>query len=567
MTFYSDLHCHPTGMNFPKFSVEDESRLASAKAHPWRIKKGNKNKLAKGKRATAYSQSDFARLIHGKVKLVIASLYPFEHAFLNHVRKTPDGDSQKYSSYLDLQRSAPGFTTALVLGITKDRVYYMRDDKFDYWNELNKEYEFMLRKSGIPAAAKIRHDQDEDGKIRKGEKKIRVKGTYWVVARNPDHVAYNNPYESNVGFKPAEYLDTVLHKENETAVVLTIEGMHSLSMANHIFPVGEDELMSRIKTIKKWDPPILFMTFGHHFDNNLCSHAHSIFRVPILEDWNPDQTVNMNYITDPIENPTQDRSKGFTRLGFKAVLELLHLKEVDGNITDQASEGHRILIDTKHMSASARMEMYRRIIEPYNQTKPEDKHIPVIASHSAYSGITTLKQMIARYNDELDKFPPERRSEFLTGYGFNPWNINLSDEDIHIICLTKGLIGISFDQRILGLPDSQSKDNNWNNIDLIINNILGMLKAAKGVDKHLFDSNEHSIWDCFSIGTDFNGVIDPVNKYPTAIDFEEFATDLREKLNSPMFEEYNITNDNVNQVVERISFMNIQRFVKKHLST
>ncbi len=561
--YFSDLHCHPTGMNFPRFSIEDPTRLQDPEAHPWFIEKANKGKLAKGRRATGYSQSDWARLIHGNVKLVIASLYPFEHGFINHIRKAPIGDPDKYSSWLDLRKSPPGLTTSAIMSFTKDRIYYMRDDAFDYWNELRKEYEFFLRKSGVEDSARIEHDQDGDLKIRKGEKRIDVSGRYWVVARDPDNVDYQNPREPNVGFKGADFINQVDNEPNQTATILTIEGMHSLSMSNQAVQVSDEELMNRINTIKQWDPPILFVTFGHHFDNRLCSHAHSLFRVELVGDWNPDQSVNMDYITYPTENPSGDKKIGLTQLGYKAMLALLHLKEESGQLVDNTADGHRILIDTKHMSASARYQMYNDIIKPYNEGKSDDDKIPVIASHSAYSGIVTLEQMMDRYEFEEDDFFPERMSEFLPGYGFNPWNINVSDEDIHIICETRGLLGISFDERVLGLQDKYSKDDHWNNIDIIVNNLLGIAHAAKAVNMDQY-SSQHNVWDCICIGTDFNGFVDPVNQYPTAVDFGEFAEDLKKQFDAGVFSAYGINSGNSQEVVEKMAIENIRRFVVKH---
>src|SRR5690606_17482948 len=127
-------------------------------------------------------------------------------------------------------------------------------------------------------------------------------------------------------------------------------------------------------------------------------------------------------------------NSGFTDAGWKVIRALLSLDE---NNTPDHSLGRRILIDVKHMSARARSEFYGKIIRPCLE---QGRSIPVIASHCGYSGIKSL--------NDLDRSSPDENDDTIIDQKFYGWNINLAQEDIEVILLTGGLVGMSFDQRI-----------------------------------------------------------------------------------------------------------------------
>ena len=112
---------------------------------------------------------------------------------------------------------------------------------------------------------------------------------------------------------------------------------------------------------------------------------------------------------------------------------------------------------------------------------------------------------------------------------FNAWNINMCDEDIEMIVKTRGIFGISFDQRILGITQKDLKDpeSNRNGIQLIWENIEGIVLSAYE-NPRLNDAQKPQIWKSLTLGTDFEGLIDPVNAYPTALEYGKFAEDLVE---------------------------------------
>ena len=83
---------------------------------------------------------------------------------------------------------------------------------------------------------------------------------------------------------------------------------------------------------------------------------------------------------------------------------------------------------------------------------------------------------------------------------------------MRIIVESGGIIGLSFDQRIVGIDlatkPSTDKDWSW----FLANNIMAFVRAC--VDSTM--SQPYRVWDCIGLGTDFDGYVDPVNPFGTA---------------------------------------------------
>ena len=532
---YADLHVHPSGKNFPKYYNGIPADFNKPSAHLWDIPRSNLVNLVKGLRATSYSQADVGSLVHHGGKLIFASIYPLEEGFVKN---------------LGTKQDPPLLLLKTALNYSIERLRFLRSGKVDYFKELQSEWEFLQRKSGQNSSANI--PAHPTATLPALGAKTAVSGLYYILAHQPKGIeSFREPWGPRMLIGP-DKLDQALDTDNCTVFVLTIEGMHALSMVNGDTPVPIEQLRERIEVIKAW--PVFFVTFAHHFRNDLCAHAKSFFRVPLP--WNPDQTHDLNFIPDrendrPFRagNPRKaadytlaERKRGFTEKGFEAICRLLSVRCSEGKAEDDPALGRRILIDTKHMSASARLEMYDRIIRPYMEQprvqpaaagRAPSGCIPVIASHSAYSGIATLETMIEGYFEEND-FPRE-------GNPFNYWNINLADEDLEIIVRTGGLIGLNLDQRVLGvmfkmqlqhlvLPVWFKHPNERNNnIELILNNILGMAKAIQRVAPglHRYHPDTYSFWNCLCLGTDFDGGIDPIDAYASSGRIQDLRKDLQ----------------------------------------
>ena len=488
--------------------------------HPWNIPPSNLKRQMKSKRAFGYTQSDLAKACASNTKLLFAALYPTEKGFFfginngrtrqdilnlflaaNAARANGDEDSAAEAIFLQLSpEEQRAFSKRTVIdelqsnqmNYKMDRVQFIQSGSYDYYEELRHEYEFWCASNDIAGATV------NELSFRLGEKGKICNGQYHIANPNTIRQALNGGGTNQV-------------------IVITIEGMHSLGIGNYswenIQDVSDEELLRRISLLKdptQWAHRPFFITFSHHFNNRLCGHAHSI----------PGLASKILF------DQREMRDRGFSALGFDAALALLGL-----DIDLRSNGTPRILIDVKHMSAWGRKEYYDRIVRPYN-SRPENaaNKIPIIASHVGYSGVSHLQAQIdkALGNEERDNYKVN---------GFYAWNINLSNEDVIEIHNSGGLIGLSFDQRIMG----QDKV-------LVAFNLQDFLKGKKkkrreaqrsirrtieAVVRIPFENTlgePHRIWDELSIGTDFDGFIDPLFGYSTVLDFPEFEEDLVESL-------------------------------------
>ncbi len=130
-----------------------------------------------------------------------------------------------------------------------------------------------------------------------------------------------------------------------------------------------------------------------------------------------------------------------------------------------------VLIDIKHMSLQSRLDFYA-----YRKAQKYSTKYPIIASHMGVTGYSidewkdALNQEQLRHNYDQGvrtiKVQTVRKTAGKWGainneFTFNPWSINLMDEDIVEILHSGGLIGLNLDVRILGfqsLIGPSSKD-------------------------------------------------------------------------------------------------------------
>lgn len=531
MTIFADLHNHPLARAFNCHRNTPVETNNNGDFHGWNIPPSKNRPQRKGKRAFSYSQCDLAKLTKGKVRLVFASLYPLEKGFVigNHARVSaaiqklvgvPEHRRSyviaKYVKEQSMRTPLLEFFQSNRMGMSQERMNYLQSINYDYFNELQAEYNFYKKKNGIET--RLTNYQFEDTRED-------IVGKY-RIARNGQEIS------------------EVIHGDpDDISVVLTVEGMHSLGIG---YPkeYGEDAslklLKERIKVIKggqpgTWEYPVFYITFAHHFSNRLCGHAHSIPSKGAL-----------------IFNQKEQMDEGFTDIGLELARDLLGL---DKDLNDTGSR--RILLDVKHMSAASREDYYTKIVKPYNRKHPERK-IPIIASHVGYSGCTTLQELKDGACNEKDN---TNKKKFLA------WNINICDDDIAEIHNSGGLIGLSFDQRILGIDRTFLKLVNLPREKF--NDITGFMRMLEHLVSVPYKRQLHKpeqIWKTITIGTDYEGFIDPVDDYPTVLKFEKFEKDLSNELDMWRKDSragllYTL---NIKDIVDGVCFRNAYDFVKKH---
>ena len=543
---FADLHCHPGLYGFHRMRNNPRFEQNPRQFHPWREFPSDVECMRRGERASTYCQSNFARLAHSNTRLVFASITPLERGFFEGSREEAHGFGRRVVELLSgvtaarcalyVARGQLEEAAIAALGVARsrgpvrallhrafmkygiDRINYLLSDQYDYWDEFLREYAFFERSHGREHHTEIERPCP-DGCTRES-----VSGRYQLVEN-------------------ARHLRRILSDGGDDIAVLpSIEGGHVFSIGPDGRRVDRGLIFERIRTLKSLPAPIFYVTLAHHFDNGICGHARSLIDAARLL---MDQSRRMH--------------RGFERddeLGLRVVRELLDLDE---NLVDRG--GRRILIDVKHMSPRSRQEYYDRIVRPYNARHAQlgaDEgsrlpKIPVLMSHAGHSGIATLEALARNAPREDDHW---HRNPFYA------WGLNSSDEDIRMIHRSEGLYGVIFDQRILGVPPNQ-KVPERQCPHILLNQIFGVVDVIMNDDR-LSEAEKRTIWDRVCIGSDFDGMIDPLSRYATALSLPQFARELRELLWRNRHTRM-IAQIGVDQLVDKICWRNAYEFARRHL--
>lgn len=320
--------------------------------------------------------------------------------------------------------------------------------------------------------------------------------------------------------------------KNKVSVVLTIEGSNTLYPTKNVDPLDINTVLNNIEEIKSWPHRVLWISLAHHFFNGFLSHEKSLID-EVVGLGNIDQTQGMNKPVSDIPDFTY-----YTENGLKVIKALL-----------STTNGRRILPDLKHADFRARKQYYSLIEKEYNNK------VPVVISHAAVGGPS-----------------PE-----LPAY-FNSWTINLNDDDIYALCATQGITGIEFDQRLLGFKELREYNKKHRirfcrlskkfSVDMIWNTIryIAEKAAAYKVANPALPITEP--WEIIAIGTDYDGVINPINKFPTLASMPKLKILLQERIEVYMHgSQYDanvkaLTQSTPAQITDGIFFGNAYNFLK-----
>ncbi|NMM47282.1 amidohydrolase family protein [Marinigracilibium pacificum] len=523
---FSDLHNHNHSRTYLWLWFWQEKHKRKGHYNPWTVVASNMKARNKARMASAYGQADPVKLWNGNVRLTFNSLYPIEKGFFKSTffhKKHTDIKSALISFASHHHLPLRDILQAFVMRLPFPVINYIQSNDYKYWKSLNEEYKFVISKDNI----KTRNHIHFPGIIRsvfESRRKRRNKYSELLDAE----ATYAIPKNKN---ELNQFIT-----EDKITMVLTIEGMHSLG-------TDEGDLEQWKKNVdhvkKEWIHPIFFITFAHHFDNKLCGHAHSF---PKISEKLIDQSKNLN--------------EKFNEDGKVLLRKLL---SIDESCNPAPSEGYRILIDVKHMAAKSREYYYEIVKECLNK----NDQIPVIASHCGYSGRKTLKELIENQKKETD--------DYFVDDKYYAWNINVCDEDIEMIFETEGLFGLSFDQRIVGVPKKQKETGGRNTITSLWLNIKAVVDVIFNSSK-TFTKDKSLIWDRISLGSDYEGFIDPVNEYPTAIEYKNFKADLIDAIDNERISNggsiYGLNSREMAiKVVDNICYHNAANFVKKWYPT
>ena len=345
---------------------------------------------------------------------------------------------------------------------------------------------------------------------------VQINGRYerYVLARSINDILVHRQTARR------DRIDTV-------SVVMSIEG-------GHVFNSGLDpkkdmadpkEVLKNVEAVKNWRYAPLFISLAHHFYNELCGHAPSL-----------------NPIVSFFTSQKRGMNTGFTPLG----------KEVVRRMFDRKT-GRRMLIDIKHMSLASRIEYYQMLEEEY-----ASDDLPVFVSHGAVNGW----------------YAPDARSTFLDSAKgkFMQNEINFFDSELLRIARSGGIFGIQMDERRVGSKKALRKAKRGRNRKEKLYNRAGLLwnqiqHIAEVLDQHGLDA-----WNIQAIGSDYDGIIDPINGFWTHAEMPLVADYLLKHAQAYMAGPGQRLQERKNRIVppkeiiRRIAYGNAWRFLERYFT-
>jgi len=310
-------------------------------------------------------------------------------------------------------------------------------------------------------------------------------------------------------------------------IILSIEGGHSFNTGLDMLvdTANEAQVLENIQKIKQWDHTPAFVTLAHHFYNELCGHARSISIGAIKK------------------NQNRGLNTDITNLGHKVINALL-----------SSTNGKPIFIDIKHMSTPSRKTYYELLNRVYAQ-----QNIPIIVSHGALNGKRSIEQW-----DVIDY--PNR------SHHFNDIDINFYDFEIKKIAASKGIFGMQLDERRIGSKRAVRKSKVYfpNRKKRLKKKSLLVWRQIEHIAE-ILNNDGLFCWGIQTIGSDFDGIVNPIKGIWTSENIEELASALVKHAEKYLDNETHlIKNDVINnkisaeEIIERVMHTNAINFLETH---
>ena len=350
--------------------------------------------------------------------------------------------------------------TTLASEFGHERIDYLQDLD-SYWKDLKMEMDFL--KQGENRVVKV------DGK----------KVTYVIAKSYADIEVADRDGELG---------------ETKVIFVPTIEGAHVFDQVMDCYEpwdkypdgVPDDRLqvtLSRIEELREGKNGLirpLFITFAHHFWNGLCGQARSL-----------------GGLVKCIIDQENGLEKGFRKAGEKVAHALL-----DETFDNNGAAIPPVLIDIKHMSRPSREDYFRLLDNDF-----AGRNIPIIVSHGGVTGLS-------RPGGTTDT-PASQEGLFMTDA------INFFDDEILRVEQSKGIFGIQLDERRIGSKQAlRSARGHIRRRDILYSWARLVWNQVRHVAE-LLDMNGRYAWSIQALGTDFDGIIDPINGYWTSAQLDD----------------------------------------------
>lgn len=465
------------------------------------------------------SQASPLQVSQSTLKVGITGLISMEHAFANRI----------------LQFGL--FNLSSILPLDKQLVKDTKAGNRTYYDELNHQIQFYLDSTNTLSQA-----------------------PYYIQYLTRDSDVWANLNQAEI--------EQILSSGQTRYLAFSMEGGHNLSNAL-IRKGNSSEPEKQLAQIQN-RPDIDFLSFNlAHLsyipEQNLGGFAQGLNKAAKIafksDDFLPQNTL------------------GLTSLGKKVLFQAL------------SHPTKPILVDVKHMSIYSRLDFYKYRNELI-QANPQISRLPILCSHTGFTftsweNYTTQKdykaiirrkdgqkQYIVKSENRLIGTTDDSENENLYA---NPWSIGLYDEEILAIMKTKGIIGISMDQRVLGASkaildgqrgryyekeyfsqeewqalfvqgknpveewDADEEDEEYASTSTrkerhIMLLCCHLIYAARLGYAEMQWANGESPWDYVCIGSDFDGLINPLNGYDTMMDMYKLEADLYKYL--PIADQY-----------------------------
>jgi microsomal dipeptidase-like Zn-dependent dipeptidase len=389
---------------------------------------------------TKFSQTNMAAAAYGRLAVIVVAMGSIEKWFFNN-------------------RSGTG----LLADILEDFATEMGKPRIDviqgmedYFSDLMLEFGFMTAMHNVT---------------------VKVDGTKYQYRIVNNFQELNAAMEENTA-KIENRLD---NQPFVIAVILSIEGLHVLNCG--IDPdrgptnirANAEQVKQHARDLKNQPVRPWFITFAHHFYNELCGHSLSLRGLVATK---CDQDVGLN--------------TGFTPLG-REVLDIL--------LDD--TEGKRILIDIKHLSPQARQEFFQIRQQKY-------PGIPIFMSHGVANGLPDMNTPFSKY--------PE------IGNTLNNGEINFYDDELLLMARSGGIIALQLDERRLASEETVKRVKHSFFRNKIMHYRSQLLWNQIQYIAELLDDNGLYAWGNIGIGSDYDGIVDPLNSFWTVEQYPELKS-------------------------------------------
>ncbi|RZK26307.1 MAG: peptidase M19 [Flavobacterium sp.] len=271
----------------------------------------------------------------------------------------------------------------------------------------------------------------------------------------------------------------------------------------------------------------VFITLTHHFWNGICGQAKSL-----------------GGLVKCAIDQSNGLQSGMTSAGKKIIHALL-----DERRSEEGNEIRPILIDIKHMNRKSRLE-YFDLLKTYT-----GRRIPIIVSHGGVTGLSAP--------GGSNKTSVAQEGVFITD------DINFYDDEILEVESSGGIFGIQLDERRIGSKSALREARGHLLRRKILFSWAGLVWNQIRHMAELLDLNGRFAWGIQSLGTDFDGIIDPINGYWTAKELDNLDdfllmhafNYLKEVKNPSTLKQQRNRSISAEEVVERVMTSNALNFL------